>query len=181
MYIGTPVVVCLSDTSCSSPSKCAPRSWRQPAKSTWTSTTSSCVEEWSVSKSIIEKCVCCKIILGTSREIFMGSVLSILVIWCECSVSRSLFDPWPLTLSPGTGPWEPDGQPVLGMAGRRGLGQHHRAGEADQLPRHHHLLRAVPPWLEHLVHCGPARDRPPTRSVLFVVTVWNSRYWFYIK
>lgn len=60
---------------------------------------------------------------------------------------------------------------MLGMAGGRGLGQHHRAGEADQLPRHHHVLRAVPPGLEHLVHGGPARDRPPTRSVLFVVTV----------
>jgi len=42
--VGTHVEDCLSDTSCCFHSTCVPRSWKLPANSTLTSTTSSCVE-----------------------------------------------------------------------------------------------------------------------------------------
>ena len=44
----THVGACLRSTSCSSPSKCVPRSWSMLGSSTWMNTTSSCAVVWYV-------------------------------------------------------------------------------------------------------------------------------------
>ena len=46
------------------------------------------------------------------------------------------------------------------------VGQRLRAGQADQLPRHRHVVRAVLARLEHLVHVRRTRDERSARSVL---------------
>jgi len=42
----------------------------------------------------------------------------------------------------GAGQGQPDGQPML-VAARAVVGQHLRAGQVNQLPRHHHVVRTV--------------------------------------
>ena len=68
-----------------------------------------------------------------------------------------------LSLFTGLGPREPNGQPMHQLAVWQLLGQHHWAGQADQLPRHHHQLWAVPQGLELVVHISRARDHITTR------------------
>ena len=91
---------------------------------------------------------------------------------------------------PGAWPWGTDGQPLPTVACWFLLGQHHRAGQTDQLPWHYDIVWTIPTWLEHVVHqprtreCSLAWYVKNTSVVLHVydvvwfaaLTIWSKSY-----